>query len=688
MIALSPPHPLRLAARAALELACAFALLAVSARADEVVVACGPVADNVFHPSSAYGMTASPGCPDNGSQGHGLLLQAVKDYRAGQGAIFQASAPAGLTIVQASIPPGQLYTYGVDTGQQYGGDFYWTGGSTAVVHGATSFASPPMASRDFGFLLVCAKATCQSTGAVGEIDPEEVVLSVRETTAPSLSSPTGIWPVQGWVRGAWSLSFSGNSPSGLCGLSADFADRPLPGSGSGRDPSQWHQCAAGPVADSVITQGAPDGPNPLRIGAYDAAGETVNYTKTVYVDNQRPTVSLSGPSDASSASGTQFVRATAAAGPSGVAAISCVVDAGPGREYPGATAEIPVSGIGEHTVRCASQNNAVDSSGQRAASAPATFSMKVGQPTVLAVGFSNVVDGLRCRRATERVTVPAHWVRVRRNGHLVREHRAAHLRTVRVRRCHVRTERRRVTIWVTERRNGHRVRVKEHRFVRVVLHPRTVSSVRKFVPHGHAATIRGWLGTTSGVALGGRRVDVLSAPDDGRSSYSLAAVVATAANGSWSTKLPPGPSRLVTAAYTGGPTTEGSLAAPVQLVVPAKLDLLSIEPSSVPWGGTVRLTGKLDGGYLPPGGALVRLRIGLGKVFITYGVHEHVGGSGRFTTTYTFGAGDAAVHRSYWFQIASLPMGDYPFAPANSRRIAVLVGGHPRSAGRAAPRRS
>jgi hypothetical protein len=58
-------------------------------------------------------------------------------------------------------------------------------------------------------------------------------------------------------------------------------------------------------------------------------------------------------------------------------------------------------------------------------------------------------------------------------------------------------------------------------------------------------------------------------------------------------------------------------------------------------------------------------------------VAEHVTGSGRFTTTYTFGAGDPSVHRAFWFQIASLPMGDYPYAPAASGRISVVVGGEP-----------
>ena len=98
----------------------------------------------------------------------------------------------------------------------------------------------------------------------------------------------------------------------------------------------------------------------------------------------------------------------------------------------------------------------------------------------------------------------------------------------------------------------------------------------------------------------------------------------------------------------------------------------------MPWGGVVHLVGRLKGGYLPRGGALVRLRIGLGNSDTTYGVREHVTGNGRFTTDYTFGAGDPAAHRSFWFQIASLPMGDYPYAPASSRRLTVRVGGHPK----------
>ncbi len=92
----------------------------------------------------------------------------------------------------------------------------------------------------------------------------------------------------------------------------------------------------------------------------------------------------------------------------------------------------------------------------------------------------------------------------------------------------------------------------------------------------------------------------------------------------------------------------------------------------------MRIVGQLVGGYLPPGGALVRLRIGYRSSYTTYGVQEHVTGSGRFSTTYTFRLGDPSVRRSYWFHIGSLPMGDYPWAPSDSGKRSVLVGGHPR----------
>jgi hypothetical protein len=335
-----------------------------------------------------------------------------------------------------------------------------------------------------------------------------------------------------------------------------------------------------------------------------------------------------------------------------------------------------VSGIGPHGVSCYAQDNAVDPSGAHGASTTSTWSLKIGQPTVVGIAFDKLV-GLRCHAARVRVKVPGHWITVRRRGKRVMVKTRAHTRVERVMRCHPRTVRRRTVVFVRERRHGHLVKVKRIKVVRVVVPPRVIAKTSRAVAFGRGTTVNGYLGTSAGIAIGGHAVRVLTAPDNGGGQFTQAAVVTTAANGTWTATLPRGPSRIVEAVYDGDPTTEGASSGQVRVLVPAKVKLLSVSPR-VAWGGTVRITGRLFGGYIPPGGALVRLRIGQGSSYQTYGVQEHVTGNGRFTTTYTFGAGYAGIYKSYWFQIATLPMGNYPYAPAASGRRSVLVGGHPR----------
>jgi hypothetical protein len=460
-----------------------------------------------------------------------------------------------------------------------------------------------------------------------------------------------------------------------------------------RNSSTWHQCAGAGVNQTIQTADFGQGPMPLTIEGCDAAGVCTGnaYTKTIQIDNSHPSVSLQSPGDAPVTAGTQYVTATASGSPSGIAEIDCSVDGGPTQRYSesGAlqpSAQVPVSGLGVHTIQCSADNTAVAQDGSHGWSSPATTTLKIGEPTGAAIYFGKVINALRCNRVRERVRVPAYWVTVRRHHKLVRVRRRAHTKVAKVVRCHPRTARRRVTVWVTVRRHGKKVRVRRRKLVRVVLPPRLVGSTTLRVRYGHGATVSGWLGTYAGIALGGQTVRVLTAPDNGLGEFSRAAAATTAANGSWTAELPAGPSRLVEAVYDGGSTTEASQSAQVQLVVPAEVKLLRVWPRRVPWGATVHLTGQLVGGYLPPGGALVRLRIGYGSTYFTYGVQEHVGGDGRFSTVASFGPGDPSIFRTYWFQIASLPMGDYPFAPAASRRVTVIVGGHPKTVVAAQPR--
>jgi hypothetical protein len=643
--------------------------------ADETVQVCGSYANNVFTSSTVPGISATGRCPTPSYNGGGFGLFNSGTTTRGQTGRWQTSTPAGLELVGATA--SQLVSYGVNDGTDYGGGFYWAGGGTGTHDNSPSTMGMvfPGPSSYFGVQLVCGKGTCtQPAGiTIGAFS-----LYVRETSGPGLSAPSGLWQTTGWIRGTWPFVASGDSPSGLCSLSATLNGQLITTTTSGRDVSTWHQCAAPAISQPVDTTRYGQGAVPLALSTTDAAGVPASASKTVYIDNSTPTLSLSGPVDAPSTAGTQYVTATAGGSPSGIADIVCSVDGGPAQTYAGGSAQVPVSGIGPHSVSCFSEDNAVDPSGAHGRSTTSSWSLKIGQPTEVGIAFDKLV-GLRCRRVTVHVKIPGHWITVRRHGKRVKVKTRARTKVERVQRCHPRTERKRTVVFVRERRHGHVVKVKRIKFVRVVVPPRVIAKTSRAVAFGRGTTVDGYLGTTSGIAIANHPVQVLTAPDNGSGQFSQAAVVTTAANGTWVAKLPPGPSRVVEAVYGGDPTTEGASSGQVHVVVPAKVKLLTVSPRRVAWAGTVRITGQLLGGYLPAGGALVRLRIGQGSTYQTYGVQEHVTGNGRFTTTYTFGAGDPAVSRSFWFQIATLPMGDYPYAPAASGRRSVLVGGHPRA---------
>ncbi|HZE16881.1 MAG TPA: hypothetical protein VE197_14920, partial [Mycobacterium sp.] len=366
----------------------------------------------------------------------------------------------------------------------------------------------------FGFQVVCGLNTCDGTAHPAQLTVESISLFATETQGPWLVAPDGLWQAPGWVRGTWPLHFYGDSPSGICSLSASINGQPLQGSSSLVNPTVWHQCAAPAVDDSVNTAAYGQGAIPLTIHGSDAAGVGADYGKTIYVDNTQPVVSFSGPSDAPSTAGTQHVTATATGGPSGIDGISCSVDGAPAQWYSGSSASIPVSGIGDHAVRCSAASRAVDSAGNHGWSAPATWGLSIRQPTVSALGFSKLVDALRCHRARERVRIPPHWVTVHRHHGTIRIRERAHTQVVKVTRCHPRVVHRRIVVWKTVLRNGHRSRVRRQRTIRVVKLPHVVSRSSERLAHGASTTVSGWLGMPDGTALGGQTVVVLTAPDD------------------------------------------------------------------------------------------------------------------------------------------------------------------------------
>jgi hypothetical protein len=549
---------------------------------------------------------------------------------------WQTTAPPSIQIVHAVTPFNDVL---IDphSGSGFRSSFFWNGGSLAISpvnnccggmyfgSGINRWLGP---SHTFGWRVMCAIGRCGVPLQI--LDVRGIDLVGVDNSVPRLLAlgSNNIWyQASKWIRGSgWPASFQSTDDSGVCAMSAAVAGQPIPGpTALARNTHSWTQCPPTQRMDLTIdTTRYSNGPLPLKLGAADAANpaNVAAPSETLRVDNQPVSLRLTGPSDSSFTAGTQYVTAIASAGPSGVA-IGCSVDGSRSQIHLGPAAEIPVSGLGVHRVLCFAQNGAMDPSGNPARTALQSWTIKIGAPSVMRISFTHVIKP-RC-----------HLVHVA-------GHRQPHRKVAKQRRCHP---------------------------------PRVTDHLTHRVPHGHSAAVSGWLGTANGTPLGAQQIELLTAPDDGQHRFGRAATVTTKRNGTWRAKLAPGPSRLVVALYRGGPLTEGAFSPEAHLLVPAKIKLLSISPRHVPWGGTVRITGQLLGGYLPPGGALVRLRIGFGHSFQTYGIQEHVIGNGLFSTTYTFGAGSPSVRRTFWFEVASLPMGNYPYAPAASKRIMVSVGG-------------
>lgn len=660
-------------------------LAPAAATADETVYACGsqagtPVIFNGGSAGSGINIIDYCGAQDDSIQ----LINPDVTVAPGVSSSLIANAPAGLMIEQATISPISL-----DNTSRTGYVAYmlWTGGQQRV-DGGNGYTNSwtPAGVNGFGFSLGCAgPSKCPGDGAYVMMNNVELV--VAETVNPALVFNAGSLWYQGsvgdpngarWVRGTWPLGFSASSPSGIASMAVSISGTgetvggpAWPGcwpDGSGLVLTNWTECDNGQNWTPTVALSG-DGDQQLAYLATAAAQNVGSQSETIHVDTVQPTVTLSGPSDASSAAGTQFVTATAHVGPSGLGSISCSVDGGPAQSFTSSPAQIPVSGLGPHLVRCTASNRSINPQGQVAVSTPATFSIDIGEPTASGISFASIVHSLKCRKVRERETVAPRWIDIRRHGKLVKVHRRAYAKRVQVVKCRARITKRKVTELVKVKRHGHIVVVKRTKVERVVLPPQVVNVPTKRVAYGQGTTVSGFLGTPSGVALAGRAVAVMTAPNNSLGQWTQAAAVTTAANGTWTAELPPGPSRLVEATYAGDSTTLPSTSATAHLVVPARLKI-DIAPRSTRWGGTITISGRVLGGYIP-GGKLLRLRIGVEGLRSTVGIPS-VGRHGRFRTTWTFSAGRGVVH--YWFSVSTLDEADYPFAPASSRRVYIRVG--------------
>jgi hypothetical protein len=638
------------------------------AQANETVWSCGVTdtgaTNNVWHLKSSFGMNASDQC----RSGVGLDINAPGNtVQLGATANWEATSPPGLVIVLVYVPPYDLTATNVNNGDSwYGGGFFWAGGGAQIndTNNTSGFGASGLSTNHVGFQLVCGANPCSGVLGHADLAVRDIGLQLQETQGPGLSAPSGLWQSSGWIRSAWPLQFTGDSPSGICGLGATLSGQLVVLKGFPQNDTTWHQCNAaglGGVSVTVDTSKFPDGQNSLTLHGSDAAGVSTPdalYTKALYVDNQAPSIAVSGPTDALSTAGTQYITASGAAGPSGVSGVGCSLDNAPWRWYPQSSVSLPVSGVGVHHLSCYSGNNARDALGHVATSAPTTWTLSIREPSVSTVAFSRVVDALRCKSRRESVRIPARWVTGRSQGRPVRVKVPAQTRTIKVVRCHPRIVRRRIRVdgqWYVER---------------IVVLPHTVRGTSRRVRFGASTTVSGWVGTAQGNALGGQTVQILAAADDGLGRFSPIGVATTGADGSWTASLPAGPSRILQAVYPGSATIEPSTSQLAHVIVPASLRL-NVRPRTTHWGSTIAIAGQLRGGHVPPAGELVVLRIGWVGGSTEVG-HLYTARNGKFRTTYTFLRGNGTVTYRLWAETASET--DYPFAVGSSKRISITVG--------------
>jgi len=641
------------------------ALTTSHAMANETVWTCGQGdagdANNVWAPAPIAGITTRNGC---GSQ-NGLDIHAgTASVTRGQSASWSATAPSGLVIVLAYVPRRQMYVTSVNDGNSgYGGGFFWDGGGAQVSdrNNQTGFGATGLWTHRIGFKLVCGVQSCAGPfKGNADLTVDDIGLQLQETQAQTISSG-GLYAATGWVRGTWPMSIAGDSPSGVCQLEGFLGNNLVIAGGFPQNVTVWHQCNAagsGGATGQVDTTKVPDGPQQLTIRASDAAQQAASRSEPVQIDNQSPSVTIAGPADAPSTAGVQYLIASGHAGPSGVSAVGCSLDGAPALWIASSVAQIPVSGVGVHHLTCYSANNAKDPSGSSATSAPTSLSLSIRQPSVASVSFSRIVDALRCRHVQEVVKIPARWVVGRAHGRPVRVRLPSQSRRVGVVRCHARYVRRRVRV------NGH-----PHE-QRIVVLPHRVQDSSRYVRYGRAVTVRGWLGTTSGQALGGQDLQILTAPDDGSGHYAAEAHAVTGADGSWSAQLPAGPSRLVRAVYAGSTTSEPSISGAAHVLVRAAVKL-AIDPSATHWGGRIEISGRLLGGHVPRGGELVVLRIGWSSGSTEIG-HVYARAGGHFQASYRFLRGNG--HEIYRLWAVTAREGGYPYQIGASPKIKVSVG--------------
>jgi hypothetical protein len=192
------------------------------------------------------------------------------------------------------------------------------------------------------------------------------------------------------------------------------------------------------------------------------------------------------------------------------------------------------------------------------------------------------------------------------------------------------------------------------------------------VPCCHGALVGGQLVDGDGTPLPGQSVEVIEAFASGARNASRRTTLTTDADGRFSTRLAPGPSREITAEFPGTGRFTRVAGRRIHLRVRASVRL-RVSTARVRVGGRpVVFSGRIahPEAPVPATGLPVQLEFRLPGVPWTEFRTVQSDRFGRFRYPYSFSDDDSAGVR-FLFRASVPATGGWPFAPATSRPVAV-----------------
>ncbi len=209
--------------------------------------------------TSGSGVSASYQCPPGGTANGMQAFTTGANVSSGARSYWEIDAPGGLTIIGArtvSYGPEGMVSYGMNTGQGWGGGFYWKGGGAQASSGEENYTTPLINSPYLGWQVVCGARTCDGVHHPAELAVLEMEVEVGEASGPTIAAgPESLGATTTWVRGKWPIAFVADGPSGACQLSATLdgmsVSQPV---NEPSNPTSWHQCPVGGFFSASLTR--------------------------------------------------------------------------------------------------------------------------------------------------------------------------------------------------------------------------------------------------------------------------------------------------------------------------------------------------------------------------------------------------------------------------------------------------